>query len=57
MNWLFDGLGTMLLGLVIGGAGGSAITWKVAVKRITQKQRSGDNSHQIQAGRDFKDGS
>ncbi len=54
MEWFFDGLGTMLLGLVLGAAGGAGVTWKVMSKRTTQKQRAGDNSQQIQAGRDVR---
>ncbi|WP_157414731.1 hypothetical protein [Agromyces allii] len=54
MEWFFDGLGTMLLGLMLGAAGGSVITWRVMVKKtkVVQKQKAGDNSTQIQAGRD-----
>lgn len=54
MDWFFNGLGTLLIGLLVGGAGGSAITWRVAMKRSVQKQRGGKGSNQIQAGRDVK---
>lgn len=54
MDWFFDGLGTLLIGLVVGGAGGSAISWRVAVKRTLQKQSAGDNSKLVQAGRDVR---
>lgn len=54
MDWFFNGLGTLLVGLVVGGAGGSAITWRVAVKRSAQKQHGGKGANQIQAGRDVK---
>lgn len=54
MEWLFDGLGTLLIGLLIGGAGGSAVTWRVMSRRTSQKQRAGDNAHQVQAGRDVR---
>lgn len=56
MDWFFDGLGTMLIGLVIGGAAGSTITWRIMSKRSTvkQKQRAGDNAAQMQVGRDAK---
>ncbi|WP_374975034.1 hypothetical protein ACEYYH_14395 [Microbacterium trichothecenolyticum] len=53
-EWLFDGLGTMLLGLVLGAAGGTAVTYKVMRKKTTQRQRAGDRATQIQAGRDVK---
>jgi len=54
MDWFFDGIGTLLVGLLIGGAGGSVITWKVFSKRLTQRQNAGNDSKQIQAGRDVK---
>lgn len=54
LEWFFDGLGTFLVGLLLGGTGGSAATWQVVNKRKSrsQRQRAGDNSHQIQSGRD-----
>lgn len=54
MDWFFDGLGTLLIGLVVGGAGGSAISWRIAVKRNVQKQRAGDHSNLTQAGRNVR---
>lgn len=54
MEWFFDGLGTMLIGLVVGAAGGSGLTWRVMSKRRSQVQRAGDSAQQIQAGRDVR---
>lgn len=54
MSWFFDGLGTLLVGLVVGGAGGSAVTWRVMVRRQAQKQKAGSGSTQLQAGRDIR---
>ncbi|WP_157553813.1 hypothetical protein [Microbacterium hominis] len=56
MDWFLDGLGTMLIGLIIGGGAGSAVTWRVMSKRssVKQSQRSGDGSRQTQIGRDMK---
>ncbi len=54
MDWLFEGLGTLVIGLLVGGAGGSAVTWKIAQRSITQRQRAANNSHQVQAGRDAR---
>lgn len=54
MDWLFDGLGTLIVGLVLGGAGGSAVTWRISAKRSAQKQRAGKGSNQVQAGRDVQ---
>lgn len=52
MDWFFDGIGTLFVGLLIGGAGGSAIGYRVAVRKVEQRQRSGNHSNQIQGGRD-----
>lgn len=56
MDWFFDGLGTMLIGLILGGAAGSTITWRVMVKRssVKQTQHAGDNATQMQVGRDAR---
>ena len=54
MEWIFDGVGTLLVGLLLGGAGGSAVTWRVMQRRTSQKQRAGDGASQIQAGRDVR---
>jgi hypothetical protein len=45
MTWLFDGIGTMLVGIALGGAGG----WYFRGKNISrQKQRAGDGATQTQ---------
>lgn len=54
MEWIFEGIGTMLIGLVIGAGAGSAVTWQIAVKKSSQRQSARDNAKQIQAGRDVK---
>jgi len=51
MEWFFDGLGTLLIGLIVGGAGGCGVGWKLAVRRFSQNQRAGDSSTQVQVGR------
>lgn len=48
MEWIFDGIGTLLIGLVIGGGTGAAAGWNLAVHRIKLIQRAGDNADQIQ---------
>ncbi|MGR2751498.1 hypothetical protein [Agromyces arachidis] len=53
MEWLFEGLGTLLIGLLIGGAGGGAIGWRLAIRKTSQRQHAGDNASQYQAGRDI----
>lgn len=52
MDWFFDGLGTMLIGLVIGGGVGGAAGWRMAIRSTRQSQRAGRNSEQTQIGRD-----
>jgi len=56
MDWFFDGLGTLLIGLLVGGAEGSAVTWRIMSKRskVTQRQRAGGHAEQLQVGRDMK---
>lgn len=59
MDGFFDGLGTelvvLLVGLLIGGGAGSAITWRISnnKKTLKQSQRAGKGSTQTQVGRDF----
>ncbi|WP_457950471.1 hypothetical protein ACTAQI_07815 [Pseudarthrobacter sp. alpha12b] len=55
MEWFFDGFGTMVIGLVLGGAGGAAGGWTMAKNRFQrQSQKAGNDSSQIQVGRDYK---
>lgn len=57
MEWLFDGLGTMLIGLVLGGAAGTAGGWNLAKSRLQQQsQKSGNEANQVQVGRDYNQG-
>lgn len=57
MEWIFDGIGTALITLVLGLLIGGAVVYRVSLYKniIKQKQRSGDNSTQIQVGRDCND--
>ena len=54
VEWFFDGLGTLLIGLIVGGAGGGIAGWRIGVSRTTQRQKAGDSVRQTQAGRDVK---
>lgn len=54
-EWIFDGIGTELIGiaigLIIGGFGGGAIGYKIGIKnRIKQKQKAKNNANQAQIG-------
>lgn len=54
IQWFFDGLGTMLVGLIIG-AGSVGSVWFVRSKRvIKQKQKAKDNAVQQQVGGDVR---
>ena len=59
MDWFLDGLGTMLIGLAIGGAGGTVAGWRLTIRsqKRSQSQRAGKNSTQTQIGRDDNRGS
>ena len=53
MDWIFDGIGTEIIGniisLIIGGLGGGLVGYKIAIKKVTkQKQKAGNNSEQSQ---------
>lgn len=51
MEWFFDGLGTAIISLVLGGIGGGIIGYRIGVKQnIKQSQKAGDNSNQTQVG-------
>jgi hypothetical protein len=50
MEWFFEGLGTFLVGLVIGGTGGHVITRKV----MKQRQKARDGARQVQIGGDVR---
>jgi hypothetical protein len=53
MDWFFDGLGTELLSLVVGAAGGGLIGFRVGRRRskFSQSQEAGHNSTQYQIGK------
>lgn len=48
MDWFFDGIGTMLIGLIIGGVGGGAVGWKIGVNSRSQRQSAKDHASQVQ---------
>lgn len=51
LEWIFDGIGTELISLIIGTVLGGAAGYKIGSKnKIKQKQEAGDNSKQIQIG-------
>ena len=54
MEGIFDGIGTAILTLIVGFLTGGTVGYKIGINKNTvkQKQKSGDNSQQIQIGRD-----
>jgi hypothetical protein len=54
MDWFFDGLGTLLIGLVLGGGGGAVAGWHLAIRSVRLKQVARDDVTQVQAGRDVR---
>lgn len=52
MDWIFQGIGTLLVGLVIGAGGGGAIGYRVGITSTKQNQKAGNNASQTQVGRD-----
>lgn len=52
LDWVFSGIGTLLVGLIIGAGGGSFVGYRIAVTKHTQSQKAGDNSRQFMTGRD-----
>lgn len=54
MEWIFDGIGTAIVTLIIGLLTGGAVGYKIGVNKniAKQEQKAGNNSSQIQIGRD-----
>ncbi|MEV1200179.1 hypothetical protein [Microbispora rosea] len=53
MDWFFEGLGTLIVGILLG-ASGDRLYLKLANKQIVrQSQKAGDKSQQTQVGRDY----
>lgn len=51
LPWIFDGLGTEIISLIIGGILGGFAGYKIGSRnRIKQKQKAGDGSIQNQVG-------
>lgn len=61
MDWIIDGIGTEIVGivinLIIGAIGGGTVGYKIGIKRtLSQKQSAGDDSEQkqeLKIGRDY----
>ncbi len=56
MDWIFSGLGTAILTLIVGFLTGGAVGYKVGINKktkIKQKQKAKDNATQIQIGKNY----
>lgn len=55
MEWFFSGLGTAIMTFIVGLVTGGTVGYKIGINKKTttkQKQKAGNNSSQIQIGRD-----
>ena len=51
LAWIFDGIGTEFISILVGFVFGGFAGYKIGFKnKIKQKQKAGDNSEQIQIG-------
>ncbi|MDR1006104.1 MAG: hypothetical protein LBL74_04495 [Bacteroidales bacterium] len=52
MEWIFNGIGTAIITLIIGFISGGAVGYKIGIKKTktVQKQKAKDNANQIQIG-------
>ncbi|MDR2099527.1 MAG: hypothetical protein LBP40_01700 [Campylobacteraceae bacterium] len=55
MEWIFEGLGTALITLIIGLFTGGTIGYRIGIKKskVIQKQKAKNDAKQIQIGKDF----
>ena len=51
LNWIFEGIGTELLSLVVGLFFGGVIGYKIGIRnKVKQIQKAGNNFNQTQIG-------
>ena len=55
MEWIFDGIGTAIITQILGLLVGGTVGYKIGINKnfVRQKQKAGNNSSQIQIGRDY----
>ncbi|MDR3272013.1 MAG: hypothetical protein LBT29_00820 [Flavobacteriaceae bacterium] len=57
MEWFFNGLGTAIIGLIVGTIGGSAVGYRIGINKHTQQtQKAGNNATQVQIGESSNNG-
>ncbi len=55
MEWIFSGIGTAIITFIVGLIAGGTAGYKIGINKKTttkQNQKAGDNSSQMQIGRD-----
>lgn len=51
LSWIFDGIGTEIISLILGALIGGSVGYKIGTKnKVKQKQKAGDSSKQMQTG-------
>lgn len=50
MEWIFDGIGTTIISSMISLIIGGTVGYTIGINKNNQKQKSGNNSTQIQIG-------
>lgn len=51
ISWIFDGIGTEILSLIIGLISGGFVGYRIGIhNKVRQSQKAGDNSRQTQIG-------
>lgn len=57
MEWVFDGIGTELVSLLVGGILGGTIGYRIGINnKVSQSQKGRDNASQVQIGSVIKNG-
>lgn len=46
VDWVFDGVGTLIIGLVVGGGAGSIAGYRIGIRTNRQTQKARDNANQ-----------
>ena len=56
MEWIFDGIGTQIISLIIGVFIGGSAGYFIRINKNIQKQKARDNAKQTQIGGIYKNG-
>lgn len=54
ISWIFEGIGTSFITLILGFITGGTVGYKIGIsKNISQKQKAKNNASQIQIGENY----